>query len=341
MNNPQSAIRNPQLNWSGRTVLVTGAGGFIGSHLVERLASEGARVRCFVRYNSRNDWGLLEQLSPNLLSLLDIITGDLKDSEAVRGAASGVDTIFHLGALIGIPYSYRNPVDVVQANIIGTLNVLNAARAVDVRRLVHTSTSEVYGTALTVPISEDHPLQGQSPYSASKIGADKLAESYHLSFGLPVVTLRPFNTYGPRQSARAIIPTIITQALAADVVKLGALTPTRDLTYVGDVVEGFLKAGLAPNVEGETINLGTGQEVSIGQLASRIISLIGKPVRIEADPSRLRPDRSEVQRLVSDNRKAASLLGWSPQTSLDIGLEGTIEWFRNDFHRYKVGIYNV
>ncbi len=328
-------------SWVQRRVLLTGAGGFIGSHLAERLVREGARVRAFVHYNARNDWGLLEWLPPDAAASIEVVPGDLKDPDAVRGAAEGMDVIFHLGALIAIPYSYKHPVDVVQTNVMGTLNVLNAARAVGVGRMVHTSTSEVYGTALHVPIDEQHPLQGQSPYSASKIGADKLAESYYRSFDLPVVTLRPFNTYGPRQSARAVIPTIITQALAGDVVRLGALSPTRDLTYVDDTVEGFLRAGSVMGVEGETINLGSGREVSIGELAERVIKLIGKPVRIEADESRMRPERSEVMRLIADNRKAAALLGWIPTVSLEEGLALTIEWMRGELHHYKAALYNV
>lgn len=320
---------------------MTGAGGFIGSHLTEALVREGARVRAFVHYNARNDWGLLERLPADVASDVEVIPGDLKDPDAVRGAVEGMDAVFHLGALIAIPYSYRHPVDVVQANVLGTLNVLNAARAVGVTRMVHTSTSEVYGTARYAPIDEDHPLQGQSPYSASKIGADKLAESYYKSFSVPVVTLRPFNTYGPRQSARAVIPTIITQALTQDKVRLGALTPTRDLTYASDTVLGFLKAGSAPGVEGETINLGTGHEVSIGDLATMIIELVGKQVIVEVDESRMRPAGSEVMRLIADNSKAGRLLGWKPLIPLQEGLTRTIEAVRKDLHLYKPLIYNV
>jgi dTDP-glucose 4,6-dehydratase len=322
-------------------VLITGAGGFIGSHLAEQLAREGAQVRAFVHYNARNDWGLLQALPPDVAAAVEVVPGDLKDPEALRSAAENIEVIFHLGALIAIPYSYRHPVDVVQANVLGTLHVLNAARAAGVARLVHTSTSEVYGTARYAPIDEDHPLQGQSPYAASKIGADKLVESYVRSFDLPAVTVRPFNTYGPGQSARAVIPAIITQALSGDVVRLGARTPTRDLTYVADTVDGFLRAGSVASVAGETINLGSGTEIAIGTLAERIIDLIGKPVRLETDAGRLRPARSEVMRLISDNRKAAALLGWRPTTSLDEGLARTIAWLRGELHRYKPGIYNV
>ncbi|MDQ6692921.1 MAG: GDP-mannose 4,6-dehydratase [Chloroflexota bacterium] len=327
--------------WVGKRVLVTGAGGFIGSHLVERLVHEGASVRAFVHYNSRADWGLLEWLAPDILSSIEIAFGDLKDPDAVRTVIEGREVVFHLGALIAIPYSYKNPVDVVQANLIGTLNVLTASRSTKVERMVQVSTSEVYGTARYAPIDEEHPLHGQSPYSASKIGADKLAESFYCSFDLPVVTLRPFNTYGPRQSARAVIPTIITQALTSDVVRLGALSPTRDLTFVHDTVRGFLLAGSVSGIEGETINLGTGQEVSIGGLAERIIALVGRSVTLEADPARLRPEKSEVLRLIADNRKAALRLGWTPTVSLDEGLELTIEAVRGSLSRYKPAVYNV
>jgi dTDP-glucose 4,6-dehydratase len=342
MTESSPTVATPQtVPWAGRRVLITGAGGFIGSYLAEQLAREGAQVRAFVHYNARNDWGLLQALPPDVAAAVEVVPGDLKDPDAVRSAAENIEVIFHLGALIAIPYSYRHPVDVVQANVLGTLHVLNAARAAGVARLVHTSTSEVYGTARYAPIDEDHPLQGQSPYAASKIGADKLVESYVRSFDLPAVTVRPFNTYGPGQSARAVIPAIITQALSGDVVRLGALTPTRDLTYVADTVDGFLRAGSVAGVAGETINLGSGTEIAIGTLAERIIDLIGKPVRLETDAGRLRPARSEVMRLISDNRKAAALLGWRPTTSLDEGLARTIAWLRGELHRYKPAIYNV
>ena len=337
---PPSFVARPS-PWAGRRVLITGAGGFIGSHLTESLVRAGAQVRALVHYNSRNDWGLLQALDPEVAAGIDVVPGDLRDPEAVRAAVQDREVVFHLGALIAIPYSYKHPVDVVQANVLGTLNILVAARAAGVARLVHTSTSEVYGTARYAPIDEEHPLQGQSPYAASKIGADKLAESYYRSFDLPVVTLRPFNTYGPRQSARAVIPTIIAQALTGDVVRLGALTPTRDLTYVEDTVDGFLRAGSMPDVEGQTINLGTGQEIAVGALAERILALIGKPVRLETTAERLRPEKSEVLRLIADNRKAAALLDWRPRTSLDEGLARTIAWMRAELHRYKAGIYNV
>lgn len=323
-------------------VLVTGAGGFIGSHLVQRLLADGARVRAFVRYNSRNDRGALEWLPAEQQQQVEYLVGDLKDGEAVRRAVRGCQVVFHLGALIAIPYSYVNPLDFVQTNVLGTAHVLAACRDYGVERLVHTSTSEVYGTARYTPIDEEHPLQGQSPYSASKIGADKLAEAFGRSFGLPVVTVRPFNTYGPRQSARAVIPTIIVQALTQDVVRLGSLHPTRDLNFVGDTCDGFVRAALAgSDVLGETINLGQGKEISVGELAQRIIALIGRGQAIVADPERVRPAGSEVERLIADNRKAARLLGWRPRTSLDDGLRATIEYVAAHLERYKAGIYNV
>lgn len=323
------------------SILVTGAGGFIGSHLVETLAARGDRVRAFVRYNGRGDPGLLRDLPDDLRARIEIVFGDLRDSHAVREAARGVDTIFHLGALIAIPYSYVHPRETIETNVIGTLNVLEAARVHGVRRVVHASTSEVYGTARFVPITEDHPLQGQSPYSASKIGADKLVESFYLSFGLPAVTVRPFNTYGPRQSARAVIPTIITQALTRSVVRLGDLRPTRDLNFVSDTVAGFLAAAERDQAVGRVINLANNDEISIGELAEKIIALIGRPVTIEVDESRLRPESSEVFRLHGDNRLARELLGWTPQVDLDEGLRRTIEWIARHLDRYDPSRYQV
>jgi dTDP-glucose 4,6-dehydratase len=311
--------------WQGKHVLITGAGGFIASHLVEALVSEGARVRAFVRYNSRGDPGLLALLPADTLEKVETIAGDLRDLPAVREAVRGVSHVFHLGALIAIPYSYLHPAEVVETNVIGTLNVLLAAREGGVERMIHTSTSEVYGTARQTPIAESHPLQGQSPYSASKIGADKLAESFYCAYNLPVVTIRPFNTFGPRQSARAVIPTIITQALTRDQVILGNLKPRRDLTYVSDTVAGFLCAGRAEGVIGETINLGANGEVSVGDLAKLIIRLVGRPVEIVIDEARFRPEKSEVMRLWSDNRKAKQIMGWEPQVPLEEGLHRTIE----------------
>lgn len=310
-----------------RPVLVTGAGGFIGSHLVEMLVNAGAQVRAFVRYNSRGDPGLLALLPPQVSEQVEIISGDLCDLPAVLAASQDMDIIFHLGALISIPYSYVHPAEVVQSNVLGTLNVLLAARQNSIKRLVHTSTSEVYGTARHVPMDESHPLQGQSPYSASKIGADKLAESFYCAYELPVVTVRPFNTYGPRQSTRAVIPTIVTQTLTQDVIYIGNLEAARDLTYVSDTARGFLRAGEIPGVEGQVFNLGTGQEIQIGTLAQVIIELVGRPVKIQIDPTRLRPEKSEVQRLLSNNQHARARLGWSPQVTLREGLQQTIEWF--------------
>lgn len=327
--------------WSGKPVLVTGAGGFIASHLVERLVAAGAQVRAFVRYNSRRDPGLLRLLPPQTLAGVEVIAGDLRDLPAIEQAVLGVSHVFHLGALIAIPYSYVHPAEVVETNLTGSLNVLLAGRAAGVQRIIHTSSSEVYGTARRVPIDESHPLQGQSPYSASKIGADKLAESFHLSFDLPVVTLRPFNTYGPRQSTRAVIPAIITQALTSDVVRLGNLEASRDLTYISDTIEGFMRAAETPGLEGQTINLGAGREIRIGDLAQKVIELIGRPVRVEVEAQRLRPQKSEVGRLLSDNRLAARLMGWQPRVDLDEGLRRTIAWVRDHLDEYPAQGYHI
>jgi NAD dependent epimerase/dehydratase len=323
----------------GKKVLVTGAGGFIGSHLTERLVSDGAEVRAFVHYNSLGAAGWLDR-SPER-ERIELLSGDLRDQDFVRAALAGVDIVFHLGALIAIPYSYTAPSSYVQTNVVGTLNVLQAARELKVARVVHTSTSEVYGTARRVPIDEAHPLQGQSPYSASKIGADKLAESYHLSFGLPLVTVRPFNTFGPRQSARAVIPTIITQCLSNQPIRLGNLTPTRDLNYVSNTVDGFVLAGTTPGIEGKTINLGSGREISIGDLATLICKLTGKHVDIEVERHRLRPEQSEVERLLADNTLAKSLLGWTPRVDLETGIGHTIAWLEKNLSGFRVGEYAV
>jgi dTDP-glucose 4,6-dehydratase len=325
--------------WKDRQVLVTGAGGFIGSHLVEALLARGAKVRAFVRYTSRKDPGLLRQLNPEGFAKVEIIAGDLRDEQAVRRAVKGCKVVFHLGALISIPYSYQHPVEVASTNLMGTLNILTACQEQGVERLVHTSTSEVYGTARQVPINEGHPLQGQSPYSASKIGADKLAESFFCAYNLPVVTVRPFNTFGPRQSARAVIPTIITQALVNSTIRLGNLATTRDFTYVSDTVQGFIKAAEAQGVEGQVFNLGTGEEILICELAKRIIRMVGTPVKITLDPERLRPEPSEVMRLLSDNSLAGQRLGWQPEISLDQGLEQTIVWVRDHLDLYRIGTY--
>ena len=329
------------MNWNGKSILVTGAGGFIGSHLTERLAREGARVRAFVRYNSRQDVGLLSLLPRGLLATIEVVSGDLRDGEAIRRALSGVEVAFHLGALIAIPYSYVHPREVVETNVLGTLNVLMAARDLGTARVVHTSTSEVYGTARYAPIDEAHPLQGQSPYSASKIGADKIAESFYRSFGLPVATIRPFNTYGPRQSARAVIPTIITQALAGSEVRLGALDPVRDFTFVDDTVEGFLRVGWQPEAVGQEINIGGGECISIGDLAAKILMLAGRDLPVLGDRQRLRPAESEVMKLHAGAEKARQLLGWQAQVGLDEGLRRTIEWIGTNMARYRTGVYEV
>jgi len=312
--------------WQGKKVLVTGAGGFIGSHLVEKLFQSGAEVRAFVRYNSRGDPGLLSMLPKGILDKLEIIPGDLRDLQAMLSASRDIEIIFHLGALIAIPYSYKHPAEVVESNVMGTMNVLLASRENRIERLVHTSSSEVYGSAVRVPIDETHPLQGQSPYSASKIGADKIAESFYCAYDLPVVTIRPFNTFGPRQSARAVIPSIIIQAINQSKVHLGNLEANRDFTYVSDTVDGFLCGAQTPHIEGRTINLGAGMEIRIIDLAKEIISILGKPIEIVVDSERLRPEKSEVTRLLSDNRLAKEVLGWVPQVSLREGLFKTIEW---------------
>jgi dTDP-glucose 4,6-dehydratase len=323
-------------HWSRKKVLVTGAGGFIGSHLIERLIDLGADVKGFARYNSRNDWGLLEIIPPQKLDSLQIVSGDLQDFDAVFSAVRDVDVIFHLGSLISIPYSYIRPRDTIENNILSTLNILTAARDLGVEKVVHTSSSEVYGTALYVPIDEKHPLQGQSPYSASKIGADKIAESFYCSFDLPVATIRPFNTYGPRQSARAIIPTIITQAIEQEKIKLGSLFPTRDYTFVKDTVNGFIRTAESKSSIGEVINIGSNFEISMGDLAQRISSLLNKDIEIVQDSSRVRPLKSEVKRLWCDNAKAKRLLGWEPQVSLDEGLKETIEWISENKKMIKL-----
>jgi NAD dependent epimerase/dehydratase len=327
-------------DWNKKNVLITGAGGFIGSYLTEHLVELGAETKAFVRYNSRNDWGLLELLPKDKLEQIEIIEGDLKDADAVRHAVEDVDIVFHLGSLIAIPYSYIHPRETIETNILGALNVLMAAKENGIEKFIHTSTSEVYGTARYVPIDEDHSLQGQSPYSASKIGADKIAESFYRSFNLPVAIIRPFNTYGPRQSARAVIPTIITQALTKEKIFLGSLHPTRDYTYVGDVVEGFVKVAESPKSLGEVINIGSNFEISIGDLANKIISLTGKNAEIITDSARVRPQDSEVERLWCDNTKAKRLVGWEPKTSLEEGLKRTIEWILNNINLYKPELYN-
>ncbi len=323
----------------GMRVTLTGAGGFIGSHLAERLVQEGHEVTALVRYTSGGDFGLLDDLSAEVAAHVNVHLGDLRDPEAVREVVRGSDLVFHLAALIAIPYSYVHPREVVETNVMGTYNVLSAVREFAVPRMVHTSTSEVYGTARQVPIPETHPLQGQSPYSASKIGADKIAESFHLSFQTPVATIRPFNTYGPRQSARAVIPTIITQALSgAGEVRLGSLHPTRDLLFVEDTVAGFLAVAASDACVGRVTNVGTGTEISIGELAARILALVGRgSTPIVCEEERVRPSGSEVERLICDNRLAAELAGWRPTVSLDEGLARTIAWVGEHLDRYRAG----
>ena len=328
------------MNWRGKRVLVTGAGGFIGSHLTESLVSLGADVRALVHYRSDGNWGWLEQ--SDYKEDMEVMAGDIRDRDSVTQAMDGRDIVFHLAALIAIPYSYQAPESYVDTNIKGTMNVFQSAIRDNVERVVHTSTSEVYGTARYVPIDEDHPLQGQSPYSASKIAADKQAEAFHLSFGLPVVTVRPFNTYGPRQSARAVIPTIITQALTSLTISLGSLDPTRDFNYVADTVRGFLSAARSPEAVGEVINLGTGTEVSIGHLSRTVLELVGKPEAVVvSEEQRLRPKNSEVERLCADAGKALRILNWSPELTLEQGLGHTIEWLRSHLDRYRPGVYAV
>jgi NAD dependent epimerase/dehydratase len=325
--------------WSGKKVLVTGAGGFIGSHLTDALIRAGATTTALVRYNSGGLIGNLAFVDPDVRKDMRVLSGNIEDSDFAYGAVKGQDVVLHLAALIAIPYSYEAPRSYVRTNMEGTLNVLEAARRYDVKRVVHTSTSEVYGTALREPIDEDHPLQGQSPYSASKIAADKLAESYYRSFATPVMTLRPFNTFGPRQSARAFIPTIISQALERDEIRLGSLTPERDMTFVSDTVAGFMAAGSTPGIEGMTLNLGTGKTYSVGWFAKRILGLmeVDKPV-VQAD-ERMRPAASEVMKLVSDNTRARDKMGWSPAVSLDDGLRRTIEFIRKHRSFYQTDKY--
>ncbi|MFQ5853124.1 MAG: GDP-mannose 4,6-dehydratase [Candidatus Binatia bacterium] len=309
-----------------KRILITGAGGFVGSHLTERLVGLGNEVMCFIRYNSRSDTGLLELLPSSIRREIRIIAGDLRDADAIRGAVQGKDVVFHLGALVGIPYSYVHPREVVATNLLGTLNILTAAREAGTEKVVHTSTSEVYGTAQYVPMDEEHPLQGQSPYSASKIGADKLAESFFLTYELPVTTIRPFNIYGPRQSARAVIPTIISQVLTKREVSVGAVTPTRDFTYVTDIVEAFTRIAESPEATGKVINIGSNFEISIAELATTIAKLVGKDIELVQDEKRLRPSRSEVGRLCADNTLAKEVLGWEPTVPLEEGLRMTIAW---------------
>ncbi len=320
--------------------LVTGAGGFIGSHLTEELVKKGKNVRAFVRYNSRDDRGLLEDLPKEIQDQIETVPGDLKDPDGVRKAVKGCSTIYHLAALIAIPYSYVRPLDFIQTNVVGTANLLNACLENDsLEKVIHTSTSEVYGTAQYLPIDEKHPLQAQSPYAASKIAADKLAESYHLSFGLPVAILRPFNTFGPRQSLRAIIPTVISQALKEKKIRLGNTRPRRDFLFVRDTVRGFTEVAMCDAAVGKVVNIGTGRDVAIDELVTKILDLSGRQKEIEIEDRRIRPDKSEVMHLLSDTRLAQELFSWTPRYALEDGLRETIEWYRENLSRFKVGSY--
>jgi NAD dependent epimerase/dehydratase len=322
-------------------VLVTGAGGFIGGHLAAELVRRGAGVRAMLRYTSRSDTGTLGWLDPELVAKMEIVFGDLRDIESLDRAAEGVRTIFHLGAQIAIPYSYVNPRDFFETNVLGTLNVAQAALRAGVERVVHTSTSEVYGSAQVVPIDERHPLDGQSPYAASKIGADKLMDSFFLSYGLPVTTVRPFNTYGPHQSARAIVPTVITQALTGDSIQLGSLDPRRDLTYVSDTVAGFIAAARAPGALGRTVQLGTGHDVSVREIVETVGRLLDRELTVVRDERRVRPPLSEVDRLISSPTLARELTGWEPEVDLETGLGRTIEWIRANLDRLMTRDYAV
>jgi NAD dependent epimerase/dehydratase len=328
---------------SGKRVFVTGADGFIGSHLVEMLVAEGAKVRALVYYNSWNSIGWLADVPADVRSSTEIISGDVRDAERIAGAVKGCEYVFHLSSLIGIPYSYEAPRSYVETNMTGALNVLEACRRSDALvRLIHTSTSEVYGTAQTVPIAEDHPLVGQSPYSATKIAADKLAESYHLSFKLPVVTARPFNTYGPRQTARAVIPTIASQLLAGvPELTLGALSPTRDFNFVADTAAGMVALALCQAAEGEVVNIGSGEEWSIEQTAQLLMEVTGRKVPIRCDQERVRPSASEVNRLLADNSKISHLTGWRPRVPFRDGLARTAEWIKRNPDRFETGRYAV
>lgn len=328
--------------WKNKRVLVTGADGFIGSHLTERLVKRGAVIRAFVYYNSFSNWGWLNDINAEISDSVEIFPGDIRDTSRVFEAVEGNDIVFHLASLIAIPYSYHAPDSYVQTNVSGGLNVLNACMKQNVEKLVHTSTSEVYGTATYVPIDENHPLQGQSPYSASKIGADMLAESYFRSFELPVSIIRPFNTYGPRQSARAVIPTIISQLLNdAKKIKLGALTPTRDFNYVADTVSGFLAVAESDQTIGKVTNIGSGREISIVDLVKLIFQITGKSAEIVTDENRFRPENSEVERLLCDNSLAAEITDWKPEYTLEQGIEQTVDWIKDNMDFFHTSEYTI
>lgn len=330
-----------QTKFSKAHVLVTGAGGFIGSHLCELCLAEGASVRAFVHYNSRSDWGMLEDVSKSKLRHIEVVAGDLRDAQCVRNAVKGCKYVLHLGALIGIPYSYVNPADVVSTNVLGSLNVLQASLEYGVERVIQTSTSEVYGTAQFVPMDESHPLNPQSPYAASKVGSDMLAESFYYAYGLPVTIIRPFNTYGPRQSARAVIPTIIAQALTGSTVRLGRLEPRRDLTFVKDTAKGFVAAATSPEAEGKTIQLGSQQETAVAELVEIAGRILRKRLKVVVEAQRKRPKTSEVMRLHASNRRAREVLGWKPMVPLAEGMEMTIDWFRDRAALYKQNLYHI
>jgi NAD dependent epimerase/dehydratase len=329
------------LRIKNKKVLVTGAGGFVGSHLVEALVKKGAKVRAFVHYNSRNDWGMLEDVPKKVLGEVEVFAGDLRDADCVRKAVRGQQVIFHLGALIGIPYSYVNPRDVVDTNVNGTLNVLTAALDFNIEKVVHTSTSEIYGTAQYVPMDEEHPVNPQSPYAASKLSADLLALSFYRSFDLPIGIIRPFNIYGPRQSARAVIPSIITQALLKGKISLGSVFPTRDLTFVKDSVKGVIAFAECEKTKGEVVNLGSDHEVSINQIIELVSDCLGKKIEVKKDKERIRPEKSEVERLFSDSAKAKTLFGWNSKIGIEEGIRKTISWIGKNIHRYKEEIYNI
>jgi dTDP-glucose 4,6-dehydratase len=336
------------MNLTNKKILVTGADGFIGSHLTEELVRRGANVKAFVQYNSFNSWGWLDHSPKNIINNIDIFAGDIRDPHGVREAIKGCDIVLHLAALIAIPYSYHSPDTYIDTNIKGTLNIVQAARQLDIEKVVHTSTSEVYGTAKFVPITEQHPLQGQSPYSASKIGADQIAMSFYHSFNMPVSIIRPFNTYGPRQSARAVIPAIISQiASGNEQIKLGALSPTRDFNYVSDTVRGFIAVAESEKSIGEVINIGSNFEISIGDTVKQIAEIMNCNLKVETEEERIRPENSEVNRLWADNTKAKELLGWEPlyggREGFKRGLKETIEWFADprNLSAYKADRYNI
>ena len=330
------------MDLKGKKVLVTGSEGFIGSHLTERLVELGADVTALVQYNSFNNWGWIDTFDKNIKSSINVVTGDVREYDGMKRIIKGQQVVFHLAALIAIPYSYLSPMAYVKTNVEGTTNVLEACREYSVEKIVHTSTSETYGTALYVPIDEKHPMQGQSPYSASKMAGDKMAESYYRSFGVPVATIRPFNTYGPRQSARAVIPTVISQILSGSrEIKLGSMSPTRDFNFVLDTAEAFVKVAESDKTVGEVVNAGSNFEISIGDTVKKIIDIIGQDVNIVCDQQRLRPQNSEVNRLWADNRKIRELTQWKPKYDIDEGLKLTVEWIRNNMQYYKTDIYNV